>query len=378
MIVRQLTPEERFEAGNVMSVAFHYKRGNLEKEREEALKNTTEHWGAFAEDGALMGCAINNRFRCFLDGTPVETCGIGGVATLPEYRASGAIRGVFEALIPYAYQNGEVLSALYPFRHAFYRKFGYETVCCLYYYDFAPLCLKRYRAEGDIRLWREGESVSAFTDIYNAFAKKYMLAELRNDEMTKRHINGDYRTTQTYRYLLQDAYVAYSADRDTLRVTDCAWSSVKGFYNLLGFLGRFTADYAKISLVLPEDIELHHFVDDPFAVPKTAVQKYMVRIINAEKALSAIKKPRGVRFALRVSDPYIEKNNNTFLVEDGAVSIADVPCDMELSVGALSQLLAGAVNLEGLLYRSDVTLYGNKDALSETFVRKAAFIGYRY
>ena len=154
MEVRKLTEQEHFEAGLISTVAFHMRMEDPEKAREESRKLAAEDWGAFAGDGRMMARILNYRFDSILDGQLAANGGIGGVSTLPEYRNTGAIRAIFEKLIPEAYRNGEVFSTLYPFSHAFYRKFGYETVCWQHNYEFAPSVLSGYRFEGTAPICR--------------------------------------------------------------------------------------------------------------------------------------------------------------------------------------------------------------------------------
>ena len=147
-LVRRLTEQEHFESNMISHVAFHMRMEDPEKAREESQKLKTEDWGAFTDDGRIMARILNHRFESMLDGQAVANGGIGAVSTLPEYRNSGAIRAIFEKLIPEAYRNGEVFSTLYPFNHAFYRKFGYETVCWQHNYEFVPAVLSGYRFNG--------------------------------------------------------------------------------------------------------------------------------------------------------------------------------------------------------------------------------------
>ena len=125
MEVRKLKQNEKFDARLISTLAFHQRMEDPEKQRQESEADPVEDWGAFDENGRLMAHIIRHHFEFRLDGQWVPGGGIGAVSTLPEYRNSGAVRAIFGTLLPEAYREGEVLSALYPFSHAFSRKFGY-------------------------------------------------------------------------------------------------------------------------------------------------------------------------------------------------------------------------------------------------------------
>ena len=205
MEIRRLRAEERFDASLISHVAFHMRMEDPAKVREESLKETPDDWGAFDGDGRLMAHIINNRFESVLDGEKVLAGGIGGVSTLPEYRETGAIRGIFEKLLPDAYRRGEVFSALYPFNQAFYRKFGYDTVCPLSVYSMPPEVLRNYRFTGRAVQWKPGDGVEEYLELFNDFSMGYNLAILRDDERFRRdHFNGLYYRDRKFAYLLKD------------------------------------------------------------------------------------------------------------------------------------------------------------------------------
>ena len=131
MIVRRLKKEDLLDASRIRAISFHGKLN--EEETAKRLENTPDdqmhqHWGCFDEDGTMMACIINNDFAVHFDGRLVKMGGIGGVATLPEYRYGGAVKETLRAILKDARENGEVFSSLYPFSHEFYRKAGYESI----------------------------------------------------------------------------------------------------------------------------------------------------------------------------------------------------------------------------------------------------------
>ena len=387
MDVRKLSAEERYEADLISIVAFHVRMEDPEKHKEECLKETVEDWGAFAEDGKIMARIINHRFNSWLDGQLVANGGIGAVSTLPEYRNTGAIREIFAKLIPEAYRNGEVISTLYPFSHAFYRKFGYETVRWRNDYEFAPAVLSGYHFSGTTELWKPGDPVSEYTALYNRFAEYFNLAMRRDDEMMqKKHLKGEYYKDRKFGYLLREegkpvAYLIFQDIRHDpaaiLSVEDVAWDGRAGFEALLGFLARFSADYGTVKMFLPVCLDLLSVVRAPRAydIEQKARQDYMIRVVNARKLLETVKKPDGASFVIRVGgDEHIPENNGTWAVSGAGAVPSDEAPDLTVSIQALGQLAAGSVSLAEAEYRPDVAVAGNREALSKVFVRKPVIV----
>ena len=384
--VRQLQGEERFRAEIISTVCFHGKIEDPEKARENAVKETREDWGAFSEDGALMGHIINNKFESWLDGNLIINGGIGAVSTLPEYRESGCIRHIFEKLLPKAYENGEVISTLYPFNHAFYRKFGYETLVYKNTYEFAPEVLRGYHFTGKAELWNTGDPAGSYLDLYTEFARHYNLAIRRNEDMMQYHLKGVYYQDRKFCYFLSDeegpaAFVIFQDIRHDpqaiLSVNDVAFLGRRGFQAVLGFLARFTADYGTIRLSLPSGVELLSLIRSPKAydIEKRAGQNYMIRVVNAKKLLAAIRKPEGASFTVRVTDDEIlPVNNGTFLVNGSSVTETDAAPDLVVSGRALGQMTVGGVDLSEAMLRPDVEICANEAVLRQVFVRKPLMI----
>ena len=159
MNVRKINGSERFEAYLIETYCFHARVDDVESERERVEKENLEEWGAFTEDGTLAARMVNNKFDFVIDGNSVKAGGIGGVATIPEYREQGAVRDIFRELLPEAYRSGEVISTLFPFNQAFYRKMGYEVVTFQSNYELCPALLSEYKFDGQVKRWTPEESV---------------------------------------------------------------------------------------------------------------------------------------------------------------------------------------------------------------------------
>ena len=387
MEIRRITAKEKFEADLISTVAFHMRMEDPEKSREESLKDTKEDWGAFADDGRMMARIINHRFDSWMDGQLIPNGGIGAVSTLPEYRNTGAVRAIFDRLIPEAYRNGEVISTLYPFSHAFYRKFGYETARWRNDYEFPPAALGGYRFSGTAELWKPGDPAEEYTALYNRFAAGYNLAIRRDDQMMlKKHLEGEYYKDRKFAYLLREegkavAYLIFQDIRHDpaaiLSVQDLAWDGRAGMNAILGFLGRFTADYGTIRMFLPASLELLSVIRSPMAydIAQTARQDYMIRAVNVRKLLEIIRKPEDSRFVIRVeNDEQIPENNGTWEVSGNRAVPTDQAPDLTVSVQAFGQMAAGCVSLAEAIYRPDVKVAGNKDTLAKVFIRKPVLV----
>jgi len=388
MVIRQLKQEEKFMAGRISGICFHERIDDLAKKRQECEEAKEEDWGAFDEKGTLMARIINNRYTSYVDGQEIQNGGIGAVSTLPEYRNTGAVRNIFEKLLPYAYENGEVISTLYPFSHQFYRKFGYETVCYRNQYRFKPEVLKGYHFDGEAVMWEEGEDISDYFSLYRQFAPKYNLAVKREEALMKReHMKGNIYKERKFSYLLREkgqnvAYLliedVYQKEAAFMWVEEAVWNSPEGFRAILGFLARFSADYGEIELTLPYDLELYSVIRSAkaYEIQKTTRQDYMVRVINVKRMLEILSKPEGTDCRIRVCDPQIEQNNRIWHVTENEVEVAadGTETDMEVSIQAFSQLAVGAISLDEALLREDIAISAKKEKLRSLFRRKSIFI----
>ena len=404
MTIKKLEGKERFEAHKLFVYCFHQRPENIETEREKQEAETQEDWGAFDDDGKLMARIINNHYDFNLDGKAVKAGGIGGVATYPEYRETGAIREIFKALLLEAYKNGEVISALYPFNHKFYRKFGYEVVPFRNEYKMHPNVLKDYHSlateeKCEVRRWQAEDDVKDFLTVYNQFAPSFNLSALRTEEMMKEHLQFEKEYIDrkfSYIFSLDGQPVAYLIFKDefnpqaaVLKVEECAWTCRAGFNSILNFLSRFSADYGSIVLPLPKSLDLLKIIHAPnaYEIEKHACQHFMVRVMNVLKLFEVIRKPADCDFTIKVEDDLIEENNLTLRVLADKVEVlaglgAEVATgltnvskpNMELDIRALSQLVVGCTNMDEAALRSDVKINSNEEMLRRVFIEKAILI----
>ena len=391
MKIRRLKGKERFEAYLTFVYCFHVRVDDVEAKRKECEAETKEDWGAFDENGKLMGRIINNKFEFYLDGKPVRCGGIGAVATLPEYRGQGVIKAIFRKLLQAAYKDGEVISTLFPFKHEFYRKQGYEVLTPWNVYSLKPELLCRYSFDGEVIKWVSGDPVDDFMSVYEGFIPRFGLVTARTSEQMLDHLKVEKPyIDRKFSYVLKRdgravAYVIFTDIRNDpaaiLNVDECAWTGREGFEAILGFLARFEADYGTIRIGLPKGTDLLRIIRTPHAydIEKKTGQGFMIRVINAHKLLETIRKPEDCDFTIRVHDDLIAENDRVFRVRhDGVKQVKSKKADIEADVRALGQLAAGCLDLDEAMLRSDVEVFSKEEMLRRVFVEKGIFIGEHY
>jgi predicted acetyltransferase len=142
----------------------------------------------------------------------------------------------------------------------------------------------------------------------------------------------------------------------------------------LGYLGRMSADYAKIRLAVPADIPLMQMAPRPYEVTPRFKEQPMARTTNVEKALALMKKPEGADFIIRIEDDFLPENSGVYHVTAGNVEKTEAEADLSLDQRTFTLLALGALSLDEAAYRSDVKISANRAMLSRVFVKKPLFI----
>ena len=111
MIVRRLRPNENGKLDAIQSLAFSF---SYDMEESDGDGLDEEVYGAFLDDGeTLIATIFTPEFNSFYCGKAYKSVGIGGVATVPEYRRMGAVRAIFGEIFRQAPERGWATS--FPF-----------------------------------------------------------------------------------------------------------------------------------------------------------------------------------------------------------------------------------------------------------------------
>ena len=392
MIVRKIKPEEVLRANELFAIAFEQPM-----DREAAAKPDSKdihRWAAFDEgSGEMMSSFIINDYDVRFDGHACKMGGIGGVATLPQYRRRGGIRGCFQEALPDMYASGYDLSYLYPFSTAYYRKFGYE--CCVRKFFIAVRLnlLAPPEFNGTLRLAEAGAPMTeAIRSVDACWESNY--------NMMVQHRPEDYKWTEefdpavkqgfTYVCFARDGtprgYTTFSkADEKDGRNLVCSrfcFVDREGFAGLMHLFKSLAADHALVKFALPASEAMQHlFPEWSMDAASGFLQPAgMARVINVESVLKKAAYIGDGSIVLAVRDPQIPENGRTFAVrfaQGKAVSVeeASEEADAVLTIQAFSALITGVCDLrEAALWMDGLKVRRPEAPLAQVFYRKPMMI----
>lgn len=404
MIIRKIRENELKRSAQLSALAFEYPMEGAEKTPEEYIDGVRANprawedvhwdsrWAAFEDDDQTMMatfCVIP--WMATFDGHAVGMGGIGGVASLPQYRRGGAIRRCFEAALPDMYRRGMVLSYLYPFSNAFYRKFGYELACDQARWRLKLAGLPSLDAPGCWRLAEPGNDLAADIRAIEAVRnKRYNCAVLAGDTEYL-WAGADPFVTRDYTFVYYDAAGRPSAyaqiqarPGQELQCLRSCFNDRAGLEGLLALLKRYAADHSHAVIAMPTDVDPRALLPEfSFGtVERTIVQRGMARVVNVAEALSLARMQGEGALRVAVTDGQIPENNGVFAVSfapgmKNDVRPTDAAPDIELTIQDFSRLLLGCCDLDPQ-WLPEVKLRGDLAEARKVFYRKPNYITQRF
>ena len=392
MDYRKITEQEQQQAIFVVSQAFYYDCAGEYKLLENDKFRYEDYYGAFDDGGKIAAVLQNQPHFMWLDGQSVKSGGIANVASLPEKRRGGHIRKLIKLACDDMYDDGYVMSYLYPFSYQYYRKFGYELCNEIIRMEAAPDEMLPLPFEGHAQQFEPGESGTDPTDIiaiYEAFSQRYNTMLDRDAWQWERRLEHDPVKSKFRTYVIYDAqgeacaYFTYQYDRKQyetdIEIKDMAWKDTEGMFLMFGFWRRFVGNVKKIIFNVPCETPPSYIWSEPRNYKLSLLGNGMARVINAQKALEIIHKPEtSGSFTIKVEDSFMSQNNKAYKVswKNAKSTVEEITgdCDIVCSAQALAQLVTGFADIEKAALRDDVVIQSNTDVLKSVFVRKPIFI----
>ena len=409
MIIRQATGSDADAIATLLSKSFLEDTAIVRVSIENNPRYSISNMYVIEEKGLsekIAGCLRITPFEICTRGVKTTMAGIAAVAVQPEVRRRGIAEALMEEALRKIYEMGYPVSMLFPFKHHFYKKFGYAYVGNMMQYEFSP---------GNLMNFEERSFVRPFTKADKGKVKKVLLQEVqthgsftpvRNDGFWDLVVLPKFKDAYVYDtgevkgYVVLEFYkeatsVIGQPGEQAINIKEFVGLDAAAHRSLWGFLAALGEQVTKIRFLAPADYPLHSFLKEPrerdyrrlffeYKTFSTLASGFMLRVINVPDSLRnlrhSIELP--MDFVIRVNDGNLPQNsqNLNVHVHNGETTVEETrrPLQFETEIGIFSQIYSG------FLKPSDALKYGFASGepgivqkLDELFKAPAPFI-YQY
>jgi len=388
MIIRQAVSGDADAIATILSKSFLEEtaviRISIENNPRYSLTNMY-----IAEDkritAGIAGCLRITPFEVYTRGVRMPMAGIAAVAVQPEARRHGIAEALMEDALRKMYEMDFPISMLFPFKHDFYKKFGYGYVGNIVHYDFSP---NNISANGTA--WSKFPSaphsaderfhVRAFSKIDKSKLKRVLQQEiqangsfamLRNDNFWDLVVFPKFKDAYVYDDGEVKGYIVFETYKEHLSTDGLVGETVLNIKELVGldaaahrglwgFVGSLGEQITRVKFSAPLDYPLHLFLKEPRELDyrrlffeyksfSRIASGFMLRVINVPAAIGrlhhAIESPSDI--VIKVNDGNLPQNSRTFNlhVHNGETVVDETKQNVqfETSVEAFSQIYSGFV-----------------------------------
>lgn len=380
MIIRPLRSDENKKCTAINSIAYSFS-ADLNEAASHELNG--EIFGAFLDDGETIAAKIHPiTYLSNYCGTYLPTVGIGGVATLPEYRRSGCVREIFNEIFRIAPERGWAVSYLYPFSYSYYRKFGYERVIQRKTIKFPASVLGSIERNSSAVLYDDKNKLGDILLVYGKYAAGYNMMFPRNEDTHA--YSAEPHKSKKWTYIWYDkagtpaSLATVNVESDCLHVTELAYSDFTGLYGILGFLRMFEGQVHEFYFTdLPEDSELDYITDSYSECDYELHNSAQGRVMLVETLLRHNNYPSEPGHFRLFADDTLEYNHGIYEVEyaDGKSSVKKLSggeYDISAEIPALSRIMLGCDNFNAAKarYLSGIKLNNNAEDFFRAFPKR--------
>jgi len=357
--IRIIADADMQEAYYLSSQAF---RGGVRDDNYAVnrLKDENRHetttLGVYDEDGLQAKVVIVNYIQVFGEQFTAPMGGIAGVASLPASRGKGYASSCLKYALEYMKDNGQFLSALYPFAWAYYRNLGWEWVGVQREYTVPT---RRIVASPETERVRAAKITGGDSDsiaaIYANYSKGYRGMAQRDAKAWSRRLDdSENHHRYTYLYTSDDGPEGYftfaNPDRESTYVDEFIATTPRAYAGLLGLMRRYEMQTRAFKWNSPSDDMLWSVLyhSDMGSRIDPVVQ---ARVVDVQAAFGALRPHASLSgsLTLRIEDSAAPWNEGVWKIgtDSGGVSVErssddpDVSCDIQ----ALTQAYYGEPGL---------------------------------
>ncbi|MFX0184419.1 MAG: enhanced intracellular survival protein Eis [Candidatus Hodarchaeota archaeon] len=365
MRFREATSEDQIEIKKMKRYAFSGTRNRYDDPKDQDQSRDPYILKDYvAEESGILTAVIGViDFSQRVRGTWVKMAGISGVACRAEYRRQNIMTELFQFVFKKIYEEGFLISSLYPFTYSFYEKLGYGQVDSIHIF-----CVKT----SDIiqrpisnRIIRED-----FDPDYKRCQPLYAKLSSQTDGLVKRpsnvwkNLDGWNWTKDGFQFICQDqngndvGYLILRFERKSrdnpypfIEVREMVFFDSDTKQAFLNFLANHESQREFIKFA-PFDDNYLPFLKSPRIKENRVVPNSMLRIINVEQLLPMLKYPKGIKTSITIelNDPLTQCpwNNRIFTLNvadgTGILTTEKSKNKVLLDIKSFSQIVAGFYN----------------------------------
>ncbi|HLN60797.1 MAG TPA: GNAT family N-acetyltransferase [Symbiobacteriaceae bacterium] len=313
----------------------------------------------FGRSGEMLAALTLFPFAVYMDGRRMAMGGIGGVASVPENRRGGYVGQALVGSLAEMKERQMPISTLYPFKQAFYRRYGWEVAAARVEHKIPLDLLAGYRkAGGVVRRYLPGQPpVELLEQVYGAWAAPQRGRLVRESDWhwTAFIARAAYHTAVWHPEAgaAPEGYLIYRLDEDRLHVHDFVAATRAAERALLGYMANHDSQVKFALLRTGREYPLWHLVDDTYPVESKLHAGWQLRLVDLQAAFEGRPWPADVRGSLtmQVADEHAPWNAGTWRVtfEGGAAVVRRAPgavAGLAATVQTWAQLYAGFVRPE--------------------------------
>ena len=319
------------------------------KEKAEALR-----WILVSEDknGKIGQHVQIVPLTIYFDGELCPMAGIGGVASLPEYRYGGGVIELMRMSLQVMRERGYPLSELAPFSYEFYRKCGWEWGFQWYELKIPMKELACFKANtGTFVRLSEDLSLQAMC-VHNVHGSRFNGAENMDDKKIKETMRK--KNLLGYGVVGDDGqlsgYALYYIKNRVITCREFFYIDIQAKKQMLNFFYRHNSQADTLVLTVPESDKTLHLLGNHY-LDMSANSGMMVRVVDVPKALAAMKVDPHLSGSvhIQIKDEFAPWNHGIWLVTitNGrliAKKEEDSQPDCIMTIQRFSQLVYGFIS----------------------------------
>jgi len=342
--------------------------------------------------GVAAACQIHP-LRQWIAGEAMPMTGIGTVAISPAHRKRGHAADLVTAALRAGRDRGDIVSALFPFRIAFYHKLGYGLAGEAQQYHVPATTLPDSSERARVALLDDDDGKLEALALYNCWASSQSGQLDRSPELW-RQVTGEGRVLFGYRgyrgemegYTIVTYRIDLPPQQRHLEVDELVWTTDAARRGLYAWLGSLGDQWQHILIrALPSD-RLGDWLREPrlpagaappwrLAMPAaTLMNGPMFRVLDVRAAFEGrrVEPVPPIAVAMEVDDPQIEENRGSWRIAmDTGRAIVErtgaLDVSLRMDIATLSRIFIGALSPSaamraGLLECDHPALLGVLDA----------------